>query len=393
MSRTRAGQAVHLGRFIRQCRASHGYTSRELAALTRERREQGALSDRYIIDLEHGRHTPGLDKAITLAEVLDVPLSRLVDEFRRDLGSATAEAEPGAGPDELLEAAGECKASGEYRRAAGLYQAALRLQERDPAGGERACQVRLELARCYRLAKLHTLARDELAAVLRQRSLPAALRRQVHFNLAELHRESGDLELARTFAGRALELARAAGDRSLEANAVAALGSVRAESGDCARALQDYRTAEKLFVELGNRAHAAIVRLHAAMITIELRKYDRAADALRRSIKEFTALPDRHSLAHAEVALAKALFLGGDRAGAKTHATRARALAEKLELPQLLFVALYYLWRVATAGGRRVVAQVLHDRLRWLLPRVDAPVDEVDAFARWLESEEAGAKS
>mgnify|MGYP000274080371 CR=1 FL=1 len=78
---------THLGSFIRECRKGLKYTSRQVARLSGERTDLPSISNSYLISVENGKHIPRLDKVIALADVLNVPVTELVDRCREDLGA------------------------------------------------------------------------------------------------------------------------------------------------------------------------------------------------------------------------------------------------------------------------------------------------------------------
>ena len=77
---------THLGTFIRECRNGLKYTSRQMARLSNGRSDIPSISNSYLISIENGKHIPRLDKIITLADLLKVPITHLVDRCRIDLG-------------------------------------------------------------------------------------------------------------------------------------------------------------------------------------------------------------------------------------------------------------------------------------------------------------------
>jgi len=377
----------HLGRFIRECRTSLKYTSRKVAALSGERPDLPGISGSYLLAVEKGNHIPRLDKVITLAEVFNVPVHHFVDQCRLDMGVA-ADAPAGASFAELSEAAAEYKAGGDLHRALAAYKQAFQLLLTNGNGNattERQALIvktRLEVATCYRLLHNPRVAREELQAVLRERPLAGDIKRRALLNLAEAHREAGDLTPAAACAEKALSLAREAQDAVFEGKVLFALANIEVEEGQIDAATRRYREALALFRKAGDERLAAAASLHLAIAAIEGHDYDAAIDALKRLVTVFTALGDQRHLIYVHFGLAKAHFLGGNLHGAKPYARTAKDMAEKAGIHDVAFGALYYLWQIARREKLGRIEVVYRERLRYFLGKLDAKSPEAAEFER-----------
>ena len=109
-------------RFIRECRQGLKYTSRQVARLSSDRTDIPSISNSYLISVENGKHIPRLDKIIALADLLNVPVTHLVDRCREDIGEPV-ETE-GAEFAELLASARERAEMNEHGKALEMFRKA-----------------------------------------------------------------------------------------------------------------------------------------------------------------------------------------------------------------------------------------------------------------------------
>ena len=382
-------EASNLGRFIHQCRTDQKLTARRVESLVKERGDLPRISESHLLQIEKGRHFPRLDTCIAIAEVLSVPVNSLIEHCRRDIGAKADRPPPGTSWDALVRSAHKCMPNGDFHTALMfLRQATALLAEGETPIAEATAamaEIRLTMAECYRATGNLVGARDELLMVLRDESLAPALMRRALLNLTSIYRRMSDSVPARASAKMALELAEEAGDLVHQARATHCLGSLALERRVYPEALRRFREAVNLFRKAGDERGAVITSLSAAVVSIEKRDYQIAIDSLKGLLVDITKLGDQKRLAEAHCALGKALYRFGNRRGGMRHAELAKQLADRGGYQHVLFMSLYYLWRIARDEKRPQLAAIHEKRLREVRRKLDDPLVEVTAFDREVD--------
>jgi transcriptional regulator with XRE-family HTH domain len=375
-------ETTRLGTFIRECRTSLKYTSRQVAKLSSNLRDLPSISNSYLISVENGKHIPRLDKVIALAEVLNVPVGHLVERCREDLGAhpRPAEAEDFAA---LFESAREQAEASDYTSALGLFRRAYQAMRMAPAGTvdpAQATELRLQTANCYRRLKLNSVAKTELESLLGLSTLDSRSRARATFLLAELHREEGNPFLARILAQEGLSGAREVADEELEGKVLSTLGNIATDEKRYQEALAHFREAAARLKGLGNERAATIARTRQGLALVEMRDYYRAIDLLRTELGQ-SHDRDPYVRGGLHIALAKAYFGAENYKSARIHARSARECAERLDAPDLMFMAVYYLWSVSRVE-RDGDQQHWLDRLKATREKLAISFQEVESFDR-----------
>jgi len=146
-------------------------------------------------------------------------------------------------------------------------------------------------------------------------------RAQAVNNRAVVHRDLGELTVARALLERALALRRRVGDRHGAASSRANLGLVELEAGRVARARAMLADAREELVQGGFGGEAALVGLHGALALGLLGRRDEARAELDASA------PDAHAAVRARVVATLALLADADDADALASEALARAAA------------------------------------------------------------------
>ena len=212
------GEKTRLGSFIRECRNGLKYTSREMSRLSSGRTDIPSISNSYLISVENGKHIPRLDKIICLSELLNVPVTHLVDRCREDLGKAVPPPS-GAQFAELFQAGRERKEMSDHTKALELFRSAYEVARSDDSRVpyKDVIAVRLQIANCYRRLKISRVAKEEIESILTEKKLDDHTRAKAAFVLAEIYREEENVFLGLTVAREALKLAELVKDESLPA--------------------------------------------------------------------------------------------------------------------------------------------------------------------------------
>ena len=377
-------EKTHLGSFIRECRNGLKYTSREVSRLSHARPDIPSISNSYLISVENGKHIPRLDKVIALADLLNVPITHLVDRCREDLGRRI-QAPDQALFEELFSAGRERAEMNDHAKALDLLRQAY-----DAAGGNSGQivveagqfhELRLQIANCYRSLKINRAARDEVESLLRDRALSPGTRARAAFVLAELYRDEGNAFLGLTVAKEALRLAREVGDSALEAKLLSTLGNLAADEGSLDEALGLYRDAAIKMKALGHDRSALLARTRQGLLLVEKREFFKAIDLLRTELVDCQQ-NDPFVRGWLHIGLAKAYFGAENIKSCRGHSRSARDCAEKLENPTLLFLSVYYLWQVARREHAADAVAMYLERLKYYRNKMDVGINEVEVFDR-----------
>jgi transcriptional regulator with XRE-family HTH domain len=393
MSETTHLSNSNLGNFIRECRKGLKYTSRQVARLSGERKDLPSISNSYLISVENGKHIPRLDKVIALADVLNVPVTQLVERCREDLGS-------GHQPPELqdfhslFEAGRERAEMSDHTAALQAFRQAYQVvaASNGAIAPGQVSELKLQIANCYRRLKINRVAKEELENLLRDRALDPRLRARTAFALSEIYREEQSVFLGSILAREALEMARTAGDEVLEGKLLSTLGSLAADEGKLDDALNFYREAACKLKKLGHERAARLARTRQGILLVEKREYFKAIDLLRTELNECRER-DPYVLGWLHIGLAKAYYGAENYKSARIHARSGKECAEKLDAPDMSFTAVFFLWQVARMEEADNLAGTYFERLKHDRAKLDVSLEEVKLFDRLLKRIEKVGKS
>jgi transcriptional regulator with XRE-family HTH domain len=376
------GDASHLGSFIRECRKGLKYTSRQVAKLSSGRLDIPSISNSYLISVENGKHIPRLDKVITLADVLHVPVGELVQRCREDLQS---DGPPAAIADfnALFEAGREHAEMNEHGNALALFRQAYQVvsEHRNGTRPDQVSELRLQIANCYRRLKMNRVAKEELENLLRLPDLEVRFRARAAFLLAELYREEGGNFLGTVVAREALKLAIVAQDEVLEGKLLSTIGTLAAEEGHLDEALICYRDASAKLRKLGHERAALLARTRQGLVLVEKREYFKAIELMRADLAGCQE-HDPYVRGWLHIGLSKAFFGAENYKSAKVHARSAKDCAERLENAHLLFLGYFQLWLVARVEKTEDLVHLYGERLRHYRGKIDVNVQEFELFDR-----------
>lgn len=384
MAVTTTQQATQLGNFIRECRKGLKYTSREVARRSNVRTDIPSISNSYLISVENGKHIPRLDKVIALADILNVPITHLVDRCREDLGGRGGMHEEG--DFQSLFAAGREHADmNEHGRALEFFRKAFDFTRNAHAGSVSPADVselRLQIANCYKRLKINRVAKEELEALLRERGLEPRTRARVAFLLSEIYREEQSTFLGAILAREALAMARQVGDEVIEGKILSALGNLSAEEGRLDEALIFYRDAAAKLKRLGHEGAYRLARTRQGFIMVEQGEHFKAIELLRIELNECRP-DDTHARGWLHLGLAKAYYRADNVKSARSHARNAKECAEKVDAPEVVFMAVYYLWRVAQREQTSDLATVYFERLKSYRSKIEVRYSEIEQFDKF----------
>ncbi|MEM7355763.1 MAG: tetratricopeptide repeat protein, partial [Acidobacteriota bacterium] len=234
-------------------------------------------------------------------------------------------------------ARGDLEAAVEITRGAG--RAAEQLSESDSLH-----EARLLEATCLlRLGQSQPAAAllDTLLASLGDRG-PRTVRSLAHRERAWAFLNSGAFQEAQRHARRAHELARMAGDLLAQHHAVSALAAVLSNSGDPAGAVPLNRQALDLARRLSLRRREAIDLANLGELHYELRDPDQALDHFREALAIFVEIGDRACEGDCRVNVGRAMLARGDGHEALAMLQRGRALCESTGRAEYAGIALLH---------------------------------------------------
>lgn len=374
--------ANHLGQFIRECRTTLGYTSRQIEAMTRDRDGLSRISHSNLLAIEHGKHVPTFDKVITLSQLFNVPTQYFEDQLRNDMIRVRAAAGPDESAETLAQRGRAALAAGEDAQALELYLQSLAVAMSQPASAERdllVAEAKLSAAQCRARAGLLRLAKDELEDLLGTANLDPDVARRACLYLSQIHRRRANHRLALLFAEQAL--ATCPENSDLQARVLNAIANALHESGDSPGALAQYQRAHDIFEALGDLRSAAQVSRNMGPAYFRLNDYDKAISCLRSGLAVADTTGDRRGHAFALANLVRALFLRDQVEEAKVLARSAKEAAQELGAPEVMFVSMYYLWRIALREKQVGLAAVYQERLASLYKKLETHCEEAEKWA------------
>jgi tetratricopeptide (TPR) repeat protein len=388
----RTDGSSHLGRFIKECRTSLGYTSRKVEEVTRTRPGLSAISHSNLLAIEKGVHVPTFDKILTLSLIFNVPTSHFEDQLKRDMQGGEDRA-PSLPSDSLLTLGMAALAEGEHGRALEhfieAYTAALAEQARAvPEAAERLAEARLQAANCRARLGLVRIAKEDLEAILGDEATPPGIVVRANFLLAELHRELSNLRLALLHARAALDLVPAsdpsARSRTLRAKFCNTLGNILDERGESPAALSAYDEAYRLFEQLGDRRACGLVARNIGETHLRRQDFPAATRRLEEGLAVARESLDRRGAAYGLVNLARVHFLQGENERARERAREAKDLAQAESYQDVLFSSTFYLWRISEIQGQPSLTRVFADRLAVLQRKLETRSAESDEWSRYV---------
>jgi tetratricopeptide (TPR) repeat protein len=356
-----------------------------VAEITRTRPGLTPISHSNLIAIEQGRHVPPYDKILTLSLVFNIPTQLFEDQLRRDMQDGHAAA-VGESAEELYQTADALRSEGHYEQALATYTKLLsQLDGPDPGMDrehvvEMTAQARLQAANCRSRLGLPRVAKEELEELLKLEPLATGTEVRAFFLLAETYRELGNSRLAMTHAQTAHALAGTLGEPVMEAKILNTLGNIYDDGGKHQDALEAYQRATELLEAVNDKAGLGIVLLNVGSTWDRLGKLAKAQEATARGVAMARETGDRHGLAVGLVNLSRIHTLRKQLGRAKQTGKEAKEIAQEESYPDLLFHALYYLWRVSQLEGRAALGRVYEDRLRAVRRKIQTRTEEVLAF-------------
>ena len=379
--------SVRLGNYLRRLRSGYGYSLRRVEE--RARQEGGEIDNSQLSRYEKGICYPSFDKLRVLAGVFNIPVQAFSDVVDLEVYE---EFKPESGvPADLIDAGQASLRAGDMGRAFAFYERALEILQEMPASAER--EESIAVARIYlsnalrRLGKL-SLAERELRTALRSVDrLPAAMKAQALFSLANLHADQGDLFLAELEAERAEALARAEGLDLLSAHILHTLARVLADRGQVLAAIERYRDAASFYDRCEDHYEATRVRINIGVCFVSMGKSREGIRLLRESLADSHSKGHRRLEAHAWSSLGEAHYKLQDPAKARVCFSESNALAGTEHEPQndLLFVNAFYEWKMAGGEGNPTREKIAFGRLKALRTSLERRLPEVEAFDAHVE--------
>ena len=301
-----------VGDFFRSAREAQRLSQDQVADMTAG--QSWRVSRATVSGIERGRHMPSLEALLALSRILHVkPLEALE---RAELASATPVDLTGQTVKTLSLQARDAFNTGDYRKAAALYDATrdlLRLKPSDdPAEHERVA-AQIEIGSAAALRQFGAMASAENAAksaVLKSDRYPDLLA-QAYSVFATIQWQTGFASLAVDTSRRAVEIAK-----------------------EC-----DERVQGRALLGLGNAL-------------LERQRFQEAHQAYLDARAKTLSCDDVANLIHSERGLGLSLAAMGDRARARTWLARSLERARKQSLPLLEAHSLVELGRVTLEGGK-----------------------------------------
>jgi tetratricopeptide (TPR) repeat protein len=283
-------------------------------------------------------------------------------------------------------ASGRLKA-GDFETADALI---ARMQELVPSAGalETTAAAWLHHARAARgyYAGDVPVFQREIAAASRSFDAAGDVRNATtdRINLGYLHLSLGQYERAETELRRGFELAQRLGLASSAAYALHNLGLAVGHSGRLDEGIELERRAVELARPLGEPKLLGASHTYLSLLATERGNAEQAIEAARAALEVLAASPTLSAYAHA--ALAGALLISGDTAGALAEARSAQELLGSDQAPEEIEARVRLaLARAAHASGDRdLAARTLREARDRLLARAGR-IDDTDLRASFLE--------
>lgn len=382
--RHHASAAQTIGNFIRATRESQSLSQERLAELTNGK--PGRVSRAMISAVERGLHLPGLEVLLTLSQVLHISPNEVLE--RLELSRTESVDAEGLTREEMGHLAVECFWAGDYRRAAGWYDAMLRALAGPPPADPAEEKLQIAKIEIPRGAALRRCGATNAARAAVERAISLTddepeFQCRAYVVLAALLIQLGCLPLARDAADRAVQLSESASLRTQ--------GWAWIEKGEALAASGKFADARLAFLEAGRRVRRAGDRNHE--INVEgnigwclecVGDRRRARARYRKAIELARSYKVPASEALWLVSLGRLSFLEHDTEQADDCAVAALAIAKPREIPLTTFRAewlrhlVHRSTRPADSDRHRVAF------LKKLYARLDQHrgVDEINEFER-----------
>lgn len=380
----------NLGRFIRECRVSLGYTSRKIEEITQSRQGLAKISHSNLIAIEKGKHIPTYDKIVTLSEVFSVPTYLFEDQLKLDM--AGPQAIPEGTTYESAEALGkEYLAMGDLEQALECFTQSYLLAEQaeipPPEKNKKVIDARINVANCERRLGLSRVARDELEQIFTLPDIDEVTECKVSWLLSTVYRQLRNFRIAERHVGHAMDIVSRLDDPDLAAKICNSAATIAADRGQNDRAEMLFRQALSLFKKLGNEVEVGRIQRNLGSYYTVKGDYIEAIRLLEAGIEIARKHNNWQSLSSGLCSLAAAHYHLKKYATARKHGKEAREIAQEWGYQDCMFVSLYYLWLVARTENQAKLAGLYFDRLKLLVKKIDFDLPEITQFREYVDGD------
>ena len=379
---------VAFGRYLKIVRERRKLSLEDVAHLTKAYPEP--VNKGYLSRVERGLNHVGFSKMVALSRAYEVPLDAFGERYALDLEVDRLRNPPETVDktvSELMSDSVKLNDSGRRLHAFAASRDALARADRSPlmpsylSPGEQVAALTLGhgvaavgLGR-YRLGLVEVQAAERMNA-LRDEHVPI-----ISYELSLIHRELGDLPLAKAYADHAIEQAASTPKQRYLGEAYSARARVAAREDDFEKSVALYQLAIRAHEQSGNRADCVVALLNLASDYARVRRMGAARRAIHSAQKLEQELGTSRA-ARIDLLLGDIELIEGRPTRATAHLLKAVEVAKANHDRFVQFKAEFQLFKIAVDNGNTTALNALGRRLSRLAPWIPSSEPDVAEFRR-----------